>query len=263
MPFAMICQVFPRIEGLVLDRFRALGKQVMQHQRAGQSGKLDELRGREVDWAQHQAGINGERDEYEAIARVLIDLAKLRWRVEEDRFGIELIAPRDTAGTAFDIADYKQTVRNELAPQLAEQFADPAVRKFIRQMEAPRPSAKKKPVTTLIADGGELRARLLEAAETRDAERVQLLGKVVQPYLQLVESGERDEFTGHLLSDVWRYFRFTWTIPATNIPGRQLYYLVRDAAHPHHAVIGIAAVCNSPLQMRLVRAEEVAEPTED
>jgi hypothetical protein len=124
----MICQVFPRVEGLVLDRFRALGKQVMQHQRAGQSGKLEELRGREVDWAQHQAGINNDREEYDAIARVLIDLAKLRWRVEEDRFGIELVAPQDTAGTALDIADYKETVRNELAPLLAKQFADPAVR---------------------------------------------------------------------------------------------------------------------------------------
>jgi len=246
----MICQVFPRIEGLVLDRFRALGKQVMQHQRAGQSTKLEELRGREVDWAQHQAGINGERDEYEAIARVLIDLAKLRWRVEEDRFGIELISPRDTAGAVVDIPDYKETVRNELAPQLVEQFADLSVRKFIRLMEAPRPSARKKPVTEIIADGGELRARLLDAVERKGAERVQLLKSIVQPYLQLVKNDERDEFTGHLLSDVWRYFRFTWAIPATNIPGRQLCYLVRDAAHPNHAVIGIAALCNSPLQMR-------------
>jgi hypothetical protein len=62
-------------------------------------------------------------------------------------------------------------------------------------MEAPRSSTKKKPVTALIADGGELRARLLEAAETRDAERVRLLEKVVQPYLQLVESeGFNDKF---------------------------------------------------------------------
>jgi len=246
----MICCVFPRVEGVALDRFRALGKQVMQYQHAGRSANLEELRGREVDWAQHQAGINGAREEYEALARVLIDLAKLRWRVEEDRFGIELVAPRETTGTAINIADYKQTVRNELAPLLAEQFAGDPARKFIRQMEAPRPAGKKKPVTLLIADGGELRARLLEATEKQGAERVRLLENVIQPYLQLVEPDERDEFTGHLLSDVWRYFRLTWTIPATNIPGRQLYYLVRDAADPNHAVIGIAALCNSPLQMR-------------
>jgi hypothetical protein len=117
-------------------------------------------------------------------------------------------------------------------------------------MEAPRSWTKKKPVTLLVADGSELRARLLTARERQGADRVRLLEGIIQPYLQLVEPDERDEFTGHMLSDVWRYFRFTWTIPATNIPGRQLYYLIRDAADPRHAVIGIAALCNSPLQMR-------------
>ena len=59
-----------------------------------------------------------------------------------------------------------------------------------------------------------------------------------------------DEFTGIPLGDVWRYFRYTWTIPATNIPGRQLWYVVRDAAHSHHAVMGIAALSNAPLQLK-------------
>jgi hypothetical protein len=153
-------------------------------------------------------------------------------------------------GVQLDIADYKEMVRNELAPQLAEQFADASVRKFIRLMESPRLSTKKKPIAQLIADGGELRARLLETTEAKCAERMRLLENVVRPYLQLVEGTERDEFTGHLLSDIWRYFRLTWAIPATNIPGRHLNYLVRDAAHPRHTVIGIAALCNSPLQMR-------------
>lgn len=245
----MICQVFPRVEGVARERFRALGKQVMQHQRSGQSAALGELLRRELDWAGNEVGLNGAREEYEALARVLIDLAKLRWRVEEDRFGIELLAPRDSAGTDINIAEYKESVRSELLPQLGEQFADPSVRKFISLMESPR-STKKKAVTVLVADGGELRARLLEAEEKKGTERVRLLENVVQPYLQLVEADKRDEFTGQLLSDIWRYFRFTWTIPATNIPGRQLNYLVRDAAHPQHAVIGITSLCNSPLQMR-------------
>ncbi len=246
----MICQVFPRVEGVALDRFRALAKQLMQYQRAGQTANLEELRRRELDWVQHQVGLNGAREEYEALARVLIDLAKLRWRVEEDRFGIELLAPQESVGNSVNIPDYKETVRNELAPHLAEQFADPSVRKFIRQMESPRVATKKKPIDLLIADGGELRARLLTASEKHGPERADLLKNVVQPYLQLVEPDERDQFTGHAFSDIWRYFRFTWTIPATNIPGRKLYYLIRDAAHANHAVIGIAALCNSPLQMR-------------
>ena len=59
-----------------------------------------------------------------------------------------------------------------------------------------------------------------------------------------------DEFTHIPLGDIWRYFRYTWTIPAANIPGRQLWYLVRDAMHPHHAVMGIAALSNAPLQLK-------------
>lgn len=244
----MNCQVFPRVEGIALQRFRALAKQVMQYQRAGESGKLEHLRRREVNWAKHEVGLNGAREEYEALARVLIDLAKLRWRVEEDRFGIELLAPSNIS--LESIADYKEMVRSELAPQLAEQFADESTRKFIRQMESPRPSSKKKPVTMLIADGGELRSRLLEAEEAEGPARLRILEGVVKPYLQLVEPKGRDQFTGQNLSDIWRYFRYTWTIPATNIPGRQLNYLIRDAGHPYHAIIGITALCNSPLQMR-------------
>lgn len=79
----------------------------MQYQRAGESAKFEELRGREVDWAQHQPGLNGAREEYEALARVLIDLAELRWRVEEDRFGIELIAPGGTNVASVNVADYQ------------------------------------------------------------------------------------------------------------------------------------------------------------
>jgi hypothetical protein len=71
----------------------------------------------------------------------------------------------------------------------------------------------------------------------------------VQPYLQLVEPGVRDTFTGILLQDVWRYVRYTWSIPQTAIPGRKLHYLVRDAAHPQHAIMGIAALNNCAVQM--------------
>lgn len=40
-----------------------------------------------------------------------------------------------------------------------------------------------------------------------------------------------------------------WVLPQINIPGRQMLYLVRDAAHPCHAVIGIAALSNCAMQM--------------
>jgi hypothetical protein len=245
----MICQIFPPLEGIALDRFHALARQVMQQQRSGRTERLDNLCENEVRWARSQPGLNGSREQYEACARVLVDLARLRWRVQEDRFGFELVSPRGGGFTAQQVQEYKTAVRAELASQLAAQFAQPAAAKFIRQMEKPSAKSGRKPITLLIADGRELRARVLDAADARDAERVARLASAIQPYLQLVVPDAVDEFTGIPLGDIWRYFRYTWTIPATNIPGRQLWYLVRDAAHPHHAIMGIAALSNAPLQL--------------
>ena len=82
-----------------------------------------------------------------------------------------------------------------------------------------------------------------------DPARSEALCAAVRPYLQLVDRGLRDEHTGIPLRDIWRYFRFTWSIPQTPIPGRSLHYLIRDAAHEHHAVIGIAALSNCAVQV--------------
>jgi hypothetical protein len=101
----------------------------------------------------------------------------------------------------------------------------------------------------LIADGRELRARLEPALSATGEERTTRLADSIRPYLQLVED-KADEHTGIQLGEIWRYFRYTWSLPTINIPGRQLFYLVRDAGHPLHAVMGIAALSNCAMQMR-------------
>jgi hypothetical protein len=121
-------------------------------------------------------------------------------------------------------------------------------------MEKPVAHTKRKSILNLIADGRELHARLRPALASKGTKRVRNLAKAVQPYLQLVADGSeaevKDEFTGIPLGDVWRYFRYTWVLPQLSIPGRQLLYLVRDAAHPCHAVMGIAALSNCAMQMK-------------
>ena len=74
------------------------------------------------------------------------------------------------------------------------------------------------------------------------------LGDAVKPYLQEADRSV-DPTTGRRLREIWRYFRYSWSIPQVPTPGRQLLYLVRDAAHPAHPVIGIAALNNCPLEM--------------
>jgi hypothetical protein len=238
------------LEGIAAERLRSLTGQLRRLQRQGAASQaIDAVCQDEVSWSQSSQGLNGCREKYQACARLLADLAKLRWRIVQEGFTIELSSPKSRKVSSKEIPAYKDTVRSELASQLRQQFSNQSVRDFIRRMEKPSPSAKKRSVFEIIADGRELRERLLAASEASGSQRATLCASAVQPYLQLVEPDAKDTFTGHSLSDVWRYFRYTWSIPATNVPGRNLFYLIRDASHPNHAVMGITALSNAPLAL--------------
>ena len=79
--------------------------------------------------------------------------------------------------------------------------------------------------------------------------------RVVDPYIQLV-THSIDEHTGYRDIDIWRYFRYTWSIPYKTMPGRNLFYLVRDRAQEFHPVIGIFALGNAVLNLT-VRDNEI------
>ena len=64
----MFCQIFPPLEGVALERFHALSRQVMQQQQSRRAARLDELCANEV-----------------------------RWRVQEDRIGFERASHRYTS----------------------------------------------------------------------------------------------------------------------------------------------------------------------
>ena len=65
----------------------------------------------------------------------------------------------------------------------------------------------------------------------------------------MVATGERCQHTGLLLTDIWRYFRHTWTNYYATIPGRTMPVLVRDRAAKFHPVIGIAALSSAIMQI--------------
>lgn len=225
----------------------------MQLQRSRNGADLAWLCDQEVEWAYKHPHLDGYRETYEGAVRVLVDLARLNWCVQEDRFGIELQAPAFLPKPGLrpeQIAESKQSVRAELEPLRNAQFAQEATIEFIQRMEKPSPKTHRQSILLLVADGRELRARLEPALSVHGDERAARLSDAVRPYLQLVGPNEVDEQTGIRLGDIWRYFRYTWSLPAINIPGRQLFYLVRDAAHPHHAIMGIAALSNCAMQMR-------------
>ena len=242
------------LEGLAERRFLSFARQVLARQAARDQDRITVLVESETALAPQLRELEGQRDEYTACVRVLGDLARLRWTLVESGHGLELHSPRphdERTSAPCEVRRRKDAIRSELRPRVLQQFADRHVRRFIERLERPTASSRHRSIKALIADGAELQHRLRAARghPVGDPARAEALRDAVRPYLQLIDPGARDRHTGILLRDVWRYFRYTWSIPQTPIPGRSLLYLVRDAAHEHQAVIGIAALNNCAVQM--------------
>lgn len=175
---------------------------------------------------------------YEAALSTILDLTQQGWELLVRNNDLFLRMP------AHEASD-KQSVRSFLSSERRAQFQDPSVISFIERMEQEKEYDDAKiSVRNLIGDPQTIIHRIQH-------EEV----PIVAPYIQLV-SHVRDEHTGYLLSDIWRYFRYTWSIPYKTMPGRNLFYLVRDAVQPYHPVIGVFALGNSVLNLT-VRDDEI------
>lgn len=152
-----------------------------------------------------------------------------------------------------DAETAKAEIRRRHLVERDSQLSEAAVAAFIRGMEQRRLTATGwHSIHSVMRDGKDLAERLRRVATVSDAqERLAALGKIISPYLQFVEPGARCEHTGLALMDIWRYFRHTWTTAYRSVPGRSIMILVRDAAAPHHPVIGIAALGSAVVQQRV------------
>jgi hypothetical protein len=245
----MIVPLQPPLEGAAAERFLALAQTLIRTRRRN-TDDLHTILSEELHWLRAQTIDGKQALAYEASARVLLDLVRLGWEIREQGYGIELISePLRLQGlTPEEILVEKQQTRRFFEPTVQDQLGSPAVRDFVRRMEEPSAKSGKKPVTLLIAEGAEIHARLMSAHQSGNVDNDRL-ANAVRPYLQLVIPDGIDAYTGHSLREIWRYFRYSWSIPQFSTPGRQLLYLVRDAAHPCHAVMGIIGLNNCALQM--------------
>lgn len=174
---------------------------------------------------------------YLATLRLLRDLLLQGWTVGTDDDGVYILPPT-VAAAGEDPSGTKSELRDSFKFVLADQLLSDSVASFIARME-------KHGVAALFADGPELANRLarLRGNDVGD------MGSAIRPVLQLISADERDVETGLRLQDIWRYARLQWSIPYQQTPGRNLHYLVRDAAGPGRPVIGIAALGNAILGM--------------
>ena len=167
---------------------------------------------------------------YLATLHVLVDLSQQGWIfvIENQRLVLKM---------ENDILGDKEKIRYRLSAEKNAQFKCASIRDFIRTMETPKMyKGNTVCVKNLIGD----KHRIIEAIENNS--------RICDPYIQMV-SNDRDEFTGLKLSDIWRYFRYTWSIPYKTMPGRNLFYLVRDRNQPFHPIVGIFALGNSVLNL--------------
>lgn len=190
---------------------------------------------------------------YRAYLLVMLDLLRQGWTHTCSRGRIHLTPPIWTQRVTNpeSIRQQKHAIRVSLSYQRLAQLNKPAVQRFIHTMERPRPfGGQMVSIKSLFANGAQLASDLAAVVTLPDTEaQKQVIETAIQPYLQLVTPNSRCKYTGLLLNDIWRYMRYTWSIPYNSTPGHNMFYLVRDAARPFHPVIGIAALGNSMMQI--------------
>jgi hypothetical protein len=182
-------------------------------------------------------------DRYLACLVLLRDLHALGWEMLV-RDGVILVRPHGGHG-----APSKQAVRRQLHHGRDDQLADAGVRRFIARMESPSRQSATRSVMNVIADGRSLAERLSQISRSPREARADALRTACRPYLQVASADVKDETTLQPLIHLWRYFRFTWASRHRRAPGRNLAFLVRDAAHEGHPVMAIASLSSAVMQL--------------
>lgn len=167
---------------------------------------------------------------YVASLNILKDLSLQGWVFDVNDNTLTLRMESDNFGS-------KEKIRNRLHLETDAQFKTPSVKAFVKKMERAKSfNGNIISIKNLFGDPDLLVKNISS-------------GKIIcSPYVQLV-SEELDVHTGYHLSEIWKYFRYTWSIPYKTMPGRNMYYLVRDSLQPFHPVMGIFALGNSVLNL--------------
>ena len=205
--------------------------------------EIERIANDEIAWVEEECSYNLEqRKKYRAVWMLFRDLTRASWKTCYRDGVLYMSLPSLNGADIHDASspEVKKLLRSWTSESRHERLV--SYTDFIQRME--RKNTSKHDISELIADGEELAFRL-ERARNGEIE----LSEVVRPYLQLVIENEKDEFTGIKTSEIWRYFRLTWSTPAETTPGRTMQYLIRDAAHPMHAVMGIASLENCAVQI--------------
>lgn len=179
-----------------------------------------------------------EKLKYIAALHVLYDLTQQGWSLDPQEDNSLLLTMHT------ENSNDKNYIRHRLSSERHAQFNQPSVLRFIEKMERPKKY-----------QGQEISIRKLVGDAEQIIQAIRENRQIVDPYIQLVTNSV-DKYTGYRDTDIWRYFRYTWSIPYKTMPGRNLFYLVRDRSQAYHPIIGIFALGNSVLNLT-VRDNEI------
>lgn len=242
----------PALEGRFATRFFKVARGVATTTPKEAGEALHAAFKREMSWLEKQnKSVNPvQRSIYKAVWLLLLDLEVVGWTFSWSKNTLLLSKPRSNQPASSPDAVRAQKAVVRAAMKNARENRFEKYRDFIERMIAGNGSGTKKPITSLIGNGEEIAAKLLSARRSRTPEkRERLVSESVSPYLQLVNSKDVCEFTGQKLSDIWRFFRFTWSNPPETTPGRTMLYLVRDAAQTNHPIMAIFSLENAALRI--------------
>lgn len=171
-----------------------------------------------------------EELKYVASLRVLLDLVQQGWVMDIRDDLLYLLFSSENSNN-------KEYIKYRLSFEKNAQFEEKSIVRFVESMEKMK-----------RFDDREVSIKSLIGEPTVLISKIKNGEVIVKPYIQQV-TNDRDKYTGYKLSDIWRYFRYTWSIPYKTMPGRNIYYLIRDEAQENHPVIGIFALGNSILNL--------------
>lgn len=184
----------------------------------------------EIETQKVSAESDVEELKYVASLRVLLDLIQQGWVMDIRAGALYLLFSSENSNN-------KDYIKYRLSFERNAQFEEKSIVQFIERMEKKR-----------NFEGREISIKSLIGDSTALINKINNGEIIVSPYIQQV-TNDKDIYTGYKLSDIWRYFRYTWSIPYKTMPGRNIYYLVRDEAQENHPVIGIFALGNSVLNL--------------
>lgn len=179
------------------------------------------------------------------------DLVTAGWKLILERNQKILIYPPDSLYISNkDILQSKQKLRESHLARKNEQLNDEHIINFVSQMEKKRPVGnEKKSVLDLVDNGSELAIILSGLKDLKDEALETSLKEVVKPELELCIEDKKCSITNLKLTDIWKYFRLTWSTELKSNTGRSLPILIRNKARPNKPVIGITQLSNAVINL--------------